>query len=76
MLAIKKYKYLKQLNIHSIIIQSYVRGYIQRIKIKKEKEKYKEEIHNKYLSILDEFKKNYDSKKIKIFKKLKYISIH
>ena len=70
MLAIKKYKYLKQLNIHSIIIQSYVRGYIQRIKIKKEKEKYKEEIHNKYLSILDEFKKNYDSKKNKDIQKI------
>ena len=39
MLAIKKYKNLKRLDIHSVIIQKYVRGYIQKIKIKKEKKK-------------------------------------
>ena len=70
MLAIKKYKNLKRLDIHSVIIQKYVRGYIQKIKIKKEKKKFKKEIHNKYLEILDEFKKNYDSKKHKNIQKI------
>ena len=65
MLAVKKYKYLQLLNIHSVIIQSHIRGYIQRIKIEKEKQKFKEEMRKKYLEILDDFKKNYDTNKRK-----------
>ena len=65
MISIKKYKYLKLLNVHSMIIQAYIRGYIQRKKIKKEKELFKEEINKKYLEILNDFKKNYDSNKNK-----------
>ena len=70
MLAINKCRYLKQLNSLSVTIQSYVRGYIQKIKIKKEREKYKKEIHNRYLQMLDEFKKNYDTKKNKNIQKV------
>ena len=65
MIAIKKYKYLKLLNIHSVIIQAYVRGYIQKKKIKKVNELFKKEINNRYLEILNDFKKNYDSNKNK-----------
>ena len=69
--AIRKYKLLKILNIRSRIIQSHIRGYLQRKKIKKEKEIFKNEIHNKYIEILNDFKKNYD-----INKEMQKIEIH
>ena len=65
MISLKKYRYLKLLDVHSIIIQSYFRGYIQRIKIQKEIKTFKEEIHKKYLEIFEDFKKTFDLNKNK-----------
>ena len=63
MITVKRYKYFKLLNIHSVIIQSTVRGYIQRKIIQEKINKYKEDIRKKYLEFLDNFKKNYDHNK-------------
>ena len=65
MFAIKKYNNIKLLNFYSFVIQSYVRGYLKRIKIKKELKKFRENMHKRYLEILEDFKKNYDSNKNK-----------
>ena len=65
MIAIKKYNYLKIYNTHSVIIQKYIRGYLIRNKIIKKIKIFKEEIHKKYLNILNDFKKDYDVNKNK-----------
>ena len=65
MIARIKYNNIKLLNFHSFVIQSYVRGYLQRLKMRNEIKKFRENIHKKYLEILENFKKNYDSNKKK-----------
>lgn len=63
MFAIIKYNYLKLLNIYSIIIQKNFRCYFHRKKAKQIKYNYKLLIHNKYIEILNDFKKNWDNNK-------------
>ena len=63
MLSIIKYNYLKLLNIYSIIIQKNFRCYYHRKKAEQVKYNYKLLVHNKYIEILNDFKKNWDNNK-------------
>ena len=66
MLAIIKYNYLKLVNIYSIIIQKNFRCYFHRKKAKQVKYNYKLLVHNKYIEIMNDFKKNWDINKDKL----------
>ena len=66
MFAIKKYKHLKIYNNQAIIIQKYFRRYIKRKNIVYDIEKFKNEVHKKYIEIMNNFKKNWDDNQDKL----------
>ena len=60
MIALKKYKILKVINSQSIVIQKFFRGYIKRKNIENELNNFRNDIHKKYLEIMNTFKKKWD----------------
>ena len=66
MLAIKKFKIFQFKSIESIIIQKYFRRYIKRKNINYKIKKFKKEIHQKYIEILNNFKKEWDNNQEKL----------
>ena len=66
MIAFNKYKFLRVNNMASIIIQKYFRRYIKRKKIFNEIEKFKYEIHKKFMELMNNFKKDWDNNQDKL----------
>ena len=65
-LAIYKFQYLKKCNYKSIIIQKYFRRYLQVKKTIYLLENFKNEIHKKYLEIMNNFKKDWNTNQDKV----------